>query len=333
MGPGCGMKRFIITNSDSGAGCLKASRVADKVVGLGHGLVYGPAPLTLDPLDFFAARAALLPTDVTSWEKAGAVEAWKEIASEAKSFDQIELWIDPDPNAQLQLIQLLDWLRSRPKITSKLLLLHADVPLGGCVPDEVAAWKPSLRKVGREHLELATTAWRAYRQPSPEAWQALLQEDDLKTLPYLREAVVRMLGELPAVGTALTETQAKILKIIANGADRPSRVFSDATIRGVKSVFGYWQQGQILDELARCRLPAVLGLTEGPFTLSMHDDQIRHDRYKRSSLSLSDFGRALLAARDDFARHNRIDRWWGGTRLTNERLWRWDGDAAALVTS
>ena len=27
---------------------------------------------------------------------------------------------------------------------------------------------------------------------------------------------------------------------------------------------------------------------------------------------------------DDFSRHNPIHRWWGGTELTNDRLWRWD---------
>jgi hypothetical protein len=26
----------------------------------------------------------------------------------------------------------------------------------------------------------------------------------------------------------------------------------------------------------------------------------------------------------DFNRHNPIDRWWGGTYLTNDRLWRYD---------
>ncbi len=26
---------------------------------------------------------------------------------------------------------------------------------------------------------------------------------------------------------------------------------------------------------------------------------------------------------EDFSRHNPIDRWWGGTHLTNDNLWRW----------
>ena len=328
------MKRLIVTNSDSGAGNLKAARIADRVVGFGHELVYGPAPLTLDPLDFFSARAALLSSDVEDWEKSiddTTAAAWQALAIEAKNFDQIELWMDPNPNSQLQLIQLLDWVRGHPEIACKLRLLHVDVQLGEQTPEEVSVWKPDLQQVGEEHFELATAAWKAYRQPSPEAWCALLESDDLKTLPYFRDTVLRMLGELPATTTGLMSTQTRILELIGSGADTPSILFSNSTMTGGRSVFGYWRQGQTLDELARCTVPAVIGVAEGPFTLALHEDEARYGRYKRSALSLSDFGRALLAAGDDFPRHNRIERWWGGTRLTNERLWRWDSDAVALV--
>jgi hypothetical protein len=40
-------------------------------------------------------------------------------------------------------------------------------------------------------------------------------------------------------------------------------------------------------------------------------------------LSLTEFGEAVLAGKEDFSRHNPIDRWWGGTHLTNDRLWRY----------
>ncbi|WP_284273785.1 hypothetical protein [Bradyrhizobium iriomotense] len=48
----------------------------------------------------------------------------------------------------------------------------------------------------------------------------------------------------------------------------------------------------------------------------------RLERYKRSRLSLTEFGKAVLAGDEDFRRHNPIDRWWGGTHLTSERIWR-----------
>jgi hypothetical protein len=87
----------------------------------------------------------------------------------------------------------------------------------------------------------------------------------------------------------------------------------------------------LLDGLARCPAPVVSGLDEGPFTLEMHDDRDRHARYKQSRLSLTKFGQAVLAGHEDFSRHNPIDRWWGGTELTNDRLWRWDPVNHALI--
>ncbi len=42
-------------------------------------------------------------------------------------------------------------------------------------------------------------------------------------------------------------------------------------------------------------------------------------------------GKAVLAQSEDFSRHNPIHRWWGGTELTNGRLWRWDPRFRALV--
>ncbi|WP_247337314.1 hypothetical protein [Bradyrhizobium sp. CW4] len=73
------------------------------------------------------------------------------------------------------------------------------------------------------------------------------------------------------------------------------------------------------------------GLDQGPFSLEMHDDSSQFDRYERSQLTLTEFGKAVLGGDQDFRRHNRIDRWWGGTHLTNERLWRWDPETRSLV--
>ena len=80
----------------------------------------------------------------------------------------------------------------------------------------------------------------------------------------------------------------------------------------------------MLDGLAHCPAPAVSGLGEGPFEEEMYNDRLRHERYKKSRLSLTALGEAVLKWTEDFSRHNPISRWWGGTRLTNDSLWRWD---------
>ncbi len=48
------------------------------------------------------------------------------------------------------------------------------------------------------------------------------------------------------------------------------------------------------------------------------------EAFQRSSLSVTEFGKAVLGHKADFTDHNPIDRWWGGTHLTNDNLWRWN---------
>jgi hypothetical protein len=116
----------------------------------------------------------------------------------------------------------------------------------------------------------------------------------------------------------------RILELISAGNVHPFDVFPHPRQRFQRRVFGYWEVGSMLDALARCPEPAVSGLNEGPFTLEMHDDRDRHARYKRSKLKLTALGKAVLAQTADFSQYNPIHRWWGGTELTNERLWRSD---------
>ena len=54
----------------------------------------------------------------------------------------------------------------------------------------------------------------------------------------------------------------------------------------------------------------------------------RFDRYKASQLTLTPLGKAILAGQEDFSRLNPIHRWWGGTELSGDNLWRW---GAALI--
>ena len=161
-------------------------------------------------------------------------------------------------------------------------------------------------------LEIARGAWRAYRTSTPQAWFGLLEMD------LLRRAVAELLGELPRRTTGLSATEMWMLERISNGDVRPEDFFVDLLQREERGDFDYWEIGELLDGLAHDPAPAVAGLNEGPFTLEMHDDHERHQRYRQSKLSLTALGKAILAKTEDFSRHNPIHRWWGGTELTND---------------
>jgi hypothetical protein len=336
-------ERLIVASDHSACGNLKQAQLADAVLGALYDFTWGPVPLEVDedPSRFFDARLAAWDADPDTrdqpedWKRERAAPMhpvdWSEQLPKIGAYARIELWLDPSPNGQLQLLQLLDALARRPALLDRLFITHVPKPLGGCTPYAARQLNLPITKVGAAEVELATTAWRAYRQPTPQAWARLLHAP-LEALPHLRQAVMSLLEELPAADTGLRRTERRILELAAPGRIRPpsllaEMVRSDAPFK----TYAYWELGSLLDGLARSPEPAIQGLDEGPFDLALHDDEARFERYMSSRLSLTDLGQALLAGEADWAAHTKLRYWWGGTKQTPECLWRWNAATGALV--
>ena len=135
--------------------------------------------------------------------------------------------------------------------------------------------------------------------------------------------MIDLLEELPASSTGLGATEMRMLELISRGYSLTNALFDLRHLRQTR-IFGEWEYGYLLDGLAHGPRPAVTGLDEELRTLDRENLRDRHAAYLRSRLSLTEFGKAVLAHKEDFSRHNPIDRWWGGTHLTNDRLWRWN---------
>ncbi len=108
----------------------------------------------------------------------------------------------------------------------------------------------------------------------------------------------------------------------ARGFSLTEDIFNNSNIRQTY-VFDEVEYGNLLDGLAFGPTPAVVGLDEELRTMRRDNWRDREGAYKRSRLSLTEFGKAVVAHKEDFSRDNPIDRWWGGTHLTNDNLWRW----------
>jgi hypothetical protein len=282
-----GMKRLILT-SLSGAG-LMLSDLADLVVYFSSRLVWGPLP-SLDELAFYHCET-------------------------------VELWFDLNPNDQLQLVWLLDTLRSHPEILDRLKFRIVDFDLIAASQKELRQWKVQAVGVTRDELETASMTWQAYRKSTPEICFDLLGED-LSALPLLKPALLDLLEELPSNRTGLGATEMRLLELIANGYSNTNALFHLRQLRQ-RRVFDSWEIGSLLEGLAHGPRPALAGLDDELRTLEARNYRGRDEAYKRSRLSLTEFGKAIVAHKEDFSRYNPIDRWWGGTHLTNDCLWRW----------
>ncbi len=107
-------------------------------------------------------------------------------------FETVELWADPEPNAQLQLVWLLDHIRPHAAVVSRSSLVQTDTGIGDHPPAHWASQRLPAVPIHNDYLETASVAWSSWRAPTPAAWFNLLTRD-LSALPQLRNTVIALL--------------------------------------------------------------------------------------------------------------------------------------------
>jgi len=322
---------LIITNGDVAGELLRKSIANTEVMPWRDVLHDGPVPLTEDHEELSELRADFLAD--RGWGDHDTLRdnfrARDRGLANNEIFENVSLWFEHDLYDQLQLIQVLDWFRENPREPGTLQLVQADDFLGHQTPDTIPQLATRARPVTRQQIDLASNAWSAFRQPSPEEWAGLIAEDT-STLPHLNRAVRRMLQELPDVNTGLSRTQAAILSAINEGIRQPRQLFPAVQRQEQAAFMGDWSFWEILDGLADKRAPLIEG-SEGRFGTDMTAEQMK--AYFESEMSLSQLGLQVLGGGADYLAFAPLDRWFGGTHLTPNKVWRWDNASDRLVSS
>jgi hypothetical protein len=303
------------------------SDFADLTVDFAFHFVWGPLPSADELANYLGART---PDHGPGRHWSDFAVRWGRSRNESRRdlgltefcqhYETVELWFDTDPNAQLQLVWLLDHFRSHPKTLTRLKLRLIDLEMIGL--RRFGKWMPPAVDVTERELAMASAAWQAYRATTPEGCFDLLRQD-LSALPLLKPALTELLNELPSASTGLGASEMRMVEMVAEGHMGTNNLFYLGNARRTR-IFSEWEHGYLLEGLAHGPRPAVAGLDDELRTLSRENLRDRVPAYRRSRLFLTEFGEAIVAHQEDFSRHNPIDRWWGGTRLTNDRLWRWN---------
>ncbi|TYL84793.1 hypothetical protein [Bradyrhizobium cytisi] len=322
------MSHLILATNDRAADTLRQSRVANVAIGFGLRFVWGKLASGEQLLMGLERRSAKHCNPGDHWlddAGCGALDGFGTrdvgLFELCAKFDSIEIWVDPLPNDQLVLVWLLDLLRPYKEITTKLNLVYADDSVADYAAEAVAKWKLPTFKVADNHFVMASRAWRAYRAETPESCFDLLMTD-LMIFPRLRSALIALLEELPDKVTGLGASEMDMLGCVNEGHTDPKYISEG---RWYRDVFDGRDAQDALIELAEYSVPPVL-LGDPSFN---NDD--RYFGRSEWKVTLTELGRSLVAREDDMWRHNPIKRWWGGTELTNERLWRWDRESRSLV--
>ncbi len=237
--------------------------------------------------------------------------------------ERVELWFEHDLYDQLQLVQLLTFFADEGRLEG-LFLVQAQDYLSRLSEEALRELQPAARPVTPRHFDNARRAWAAFTATTPEAL-ALLAQLDLPALPCLAAALRRLVLELPAEHSGLSVTEERILRGLAEAPAQVGPLFEQVEAQEPARFMTDLTFFRRLDGLAFAPQPLVAGLAAPSTQCAAGSDSAGYRAYACSSLSLTDAGRATLAGRFDHARENRISRWFGGTRLTPDSLWRRDG--------
>ena len=327
-------RELIITNGDVVAGLLRQAGLGDEILPWRDILYEGPVPHNLPLSELSAVRADYLASrGYGNWQVIARDFKRRDtaIAGHAR-FDVVTLWFEHDLTDMLQLLQVLDHFAVDKRDRQSLRIVHADHYLGRESPARFRRLAAQSTPVGQARLNAAREAWARWREPDPRPWAALLNRPRLG-LKHLWSGVLASLDLLPRDVTGLDGVETFVLDCLANEALTTRGLFSafcascdssSGTYMGDLSFFA------VLDRLAGGPAPLIAGLDGGPFDAGM--TAAARKAYLGSRPALTLLGHGVMAGRKDWARHTRVDRWLGGTHITNRALWRYDAEAGRVIS-
>lgn len=312
---------LIITNGDSTVELMRAAGFAEDILPWRDALHDGPVP-NQGETDLAKTRAGFLTRfgNVTAADIGTDMNARDGRIAALTPDETVTLWFEQDLYDQLQLVQILARFADRSaSATAQVQLVQADTYLSGYTPETITDLRAIARPITREDLDYARRIWAEFTAAEPSALNGHFGTD--APLPYVPPALLRLAQEFPHRDTGLTLTQTRAMQILCEEPELAGRLFGKVIKQESAQFMGDLSFAACLDDLAFGRSPLIEGLA-GP--LLGHPDA--YETYFSSGLAITRAGRDVLAGAANHIGLNGIDRWIGGTRLTPDALWVWDGE-------
>jgi hypothetical protein len=290
-------------------------------------LYEGPVPGDLSDEELLEVRRRYLAPEDSAVPPENDLRRWREVIDAHETYDELVLWFEHDLFDQLNLIQILSWIRPRAaaaKVVS--LVCIGSFPghprfkgLGELSPEQLAPLLTTRRRVSDAEYSLAQRTWQAFREPSPEALDNL-RRSNTSALPFLAPALERFLQEYPSTIDGLSRTERRLLRLAEGGPIAVKAAFP----RMHDEEDAYYVTDGALAELV-----PTLSRTSPPL-LTVGGDEAGGELL-RGTISLTDAGREVLAGKRDRVTCG-VDRWLGGVHLkSGQTIWRWDEEHGRMT--
>ena len=325
------MHRFLhVANGTCTADVIQAAGIPGVRSIWADPLYDGPVPGDLSDDQLLDVRARFLADgndgDV---DPKNDLRRWRSAIADHDSYDELILWYEHDLFDQLNLIQLVTWLRSNvPASKPVSLVCIGSFPgrprfkgLGELTPGELAPLLDTRQPVTDAQLALAERAWQAFRDSSPEALDRL-RRSDTGALPYLAPAITRFLQEYPWTNDGLSRCERRLLALAGDADVELLTLFP----RMHDDERAYYITDGTLASMAQ-----ALSETSPPLLVRTSPADSRHNGLG-ATVRVTAAGRGVLAGERDRVKTSGIDRWLGGVHLVGrDQTWRWHDGRQQIV--
>lgn len=314
-----------ITNGQSAIELLKAYEIEGEFLAWDDVLYEGPVPAGLDLEELSNTRAQFI--SMCGW--ASLEEAKRrflkrdETLKNAIKVQEIIIWSSVELYDQLQLLQVLSLLYEQNLKEIDVSIVFIDTLF--CSRDVSKAKTLELffqrRPIDIKQLDLAHNIWDAFRSKTPHKFEFYL-DVDLECLPFLKNAILRLMQEYPYTENGLSKTQQQILEAIECGCKNPVEVFRYSQQQESPPFMGDASFWLILNEMISSEYPLIKLKDQKEFIFLA--DARSKENFRNQELYLTPLGEAVLEKKADWLNYHEIDRYIGGVRLHGKPVWRFD---------
>ncbi|MDH5377030.1 MAG: hypothetical protein OEX00_01750 [Gammaproteobacteria bacterium] len=242
-------------------------------------------------------------------------------------YDEVILWFDHDLEDQLQLIQILNWFNQQDAFNTNLTMINIGhfpgffkfYGLEDLDRYQLEKIFPSRMDVSVNQLDIASMAWAVFTNAEPTEYSHFLRLNS-SCMPFLKDAMTRLLQEFPRRSNGLSLTEYYILREFTCVERKIRSLWETYLRRESRPFLDFNGFVQLLRGLVEAPNP-VLAVIRPPTKRKMlfnEKPQFSED----CKLGITQTGLAVWSGRVDWLRIRPTTVWIGGVNISANPQWR-----------
>ncbi|MDP9191786.1 MAG: hypothetical protein M3P06_08785 [Acidobacteriota bacterium] len=293
-----------IHNGDVVAALARRSNIPGEHIAYRESLVTGPVAPGPEWIETRARVIAEAHDEDLLRVRTGLLEQ-EQTLDAAREAGEIVLWFEHDLYCLIHLVHLLHRFAN-----ARVSLVWCPTPLGEQDERDLYLLYESRSAVPPQLTKTASAVWGAYTSSDPTALNEWITRQ-VPEFPFLREGLTLHASRFPSLTNGLGAIEQRALGHIAAGFNDFATLFDRLNTEAPRFGFGDSEIFRHLRAMAWRAVPLITLTGEPPKALC----------------TITPAGENVLRGTVDDTTVNDPDLWLGGTHITKDQLWRFDGIA------